>query len=144
MADELKAENRLESKVVVGAAKFGENRAAMVALLAALRGEEDGIRLGGGAKAAEAQRAKGRLTVRERLGLLLDPEPLETQVRESGPGAPGSVGPDKEGSGLGSNFLELGLWAALWDVLGVWRGAGGGRGDGVGAGEWAALHDRGE
>jgi hypothetical protein len=38
MAEALKAENRLESKVVVGAAKFGENHAAMVALLAALRG----------------------------------------------------------------------------------------------------------
>jgi 3-methylcrotonyl-CoA carboxylase beta subunit len=86
MADELKAENRLESKVVAGAAKFGENRAAMVALLAALRGEEDGIRLGGGAKAAEAQRAKGRLTVRERLALLLDE---------------------------GTELLELGLWAAF-------------------------------
>jgi 3-methylcrotonyl-CoA carboxylase beta subunit len=86
MADELKAENRLESKVVAGAAKFGENRAAMVALLAALRGEEDGIRLGGGAKAAEAQRAKGRLTVRERLALLLDG---------------------------GTELLELGLWAAF-------------------------------
>ncbi len=86
MADELKAENRLESKVVAGAAKFGENRAAMAALLAALRGEEDGIRLGGGVKAAEAQRAKGRLTVRERLALLLDE---------------------------GTELLELGLWAAF-------------------------------
>jgi 3-methylcrotonyl-CoA carboxylase beta subunit len=86
MADEVKAENRLESKVAAGADKFGENRAAMVALLAALRGEEDGIRLGGGAKAAEAQRAKGRLTVRERLALLLDE---------------------------GTELLELGLWAAF-------------------------------
>ena len=127
MADELKAENRLESKVVVGAGKFGENRAAMVALLAALRGEEDGIRLGGGAKAAEAQRAKGRLTVRERLGLLLDPEPLqthvseslETHVSESRHGAPGSV--------AGSNFLELGLWAAY----GMYSEYGGAPGAGV-------------
>jgi 3-methylcrotonyl-CoA carboxylase beta subunit len=85
VADALKAENRLESKVNAGAAKFGENRAAMGLLLAALRGEEDGIRRGGGAKAAEAQRAKGRLTVRERLALLLDP---------------------------GTELLELGLWAA--------------------------------
>ena len=53
--------------------------------MAELRGNEDAIRLGGGAKAADAQRAKGRLTVRERLALLLD-----------------------EGTGL----LELGLWAA--------------------------------
>ena len=127
MADELKAENRLESKVVAGAGKFGENRAAMVALLAALRGEEDGIRLGGGAKAAEAQRAKGRLTVRERLGLLLDPGPLqadasgalETHVSESRHGAPGFV--------AGSNFLELGLWAAF----GMYSEYGGAPGAGV-------------
>jgi 3-methylcrotonyl-CoA carboxylase beta subunit len=99
MADELKAANRLESKVVVGSAKFGENRAAMVALLAALRGEEDGIRLGGGAKAAEAQRAKGRLTVRERLALLLDE---------------------------GTELLELGLWAAygMYSEYGGAPGAG--------------------
>ena len=99
MADELKAENRLESKVVAGAAKFGENRAAMVALLAALRGEEDGIRRGGGAKAAEAQRATGRLTVRERLALLLDE---------------------------GTELLELGLWAAygMYSEYGGAPGAG--------------------
>ena len=86
MADDVKVENRLESKVVAEAAKFGENRAAMLTLLAALREEEDTIRMGGGAKAAEAQRAKGRLTVRERLALLLDE---------------------------GTELLELGLWAAF-------------------------------
>ena len=119
MADELKAENRLGSKVVAGSAKMTENRAAMGALLAALRGEEDGIRLGGGAKAAAAQRAKGRLTVRERLTLLLDPEPLQTHVSESRHGAPGSV--------AGSNFLELGLWAAY----GMYSEYGGAPGAGV-------------
>jgi acetyl-CoA carboxylase carboxyltransferase component len=99
MADELKAEKRLESKVNAEAAKFGENRAARVALLAALRREEDGIRLGGGAKAAEAQRAKGRLTVRERLALLLDE---------------------------GTELLELGLWAAygMYSAYGGAPGAG--------------------
>jgi 3-methylcrotonyl-CoA carboxylase beta subunit len=99
MAEALKAENRLESKVVARAAKFGENRAAMGTLLAALRGEEDGIRLGGGAKAAEAQRAKGRLTVRERLALLLDE---------------------------GTELLELGLWAAygMYSEYGGAPGAG--------------------
>ena len=99
----------------------------MVALLAALRGEEEGIRLGGGAKAAEAQRAKGRLTVRERLALLLDPEPLETHVAagvethvsEARHGAPGAV--------AGSNFLELGLWAAY----GMYAEYGGAPGAGV-------------
>ena len=53
--------------------------------MASTRTEEDSIRLGGGAKAAEAQHSKGRLTVRERLRLLLDE---------------------------GTELLELGLWAA--------------------------------
>ncbi len=78
-------ENALVSKVDGKAARFGANREALRVLMAALRVEEDEIRLGGGAKAAEAQRAKGRLTVRERLKLLLDD---------------------------GAEFLELGLWAA--------------------------------
>jgi acetyl-CoA carboxylase carboxyltransferase component len=50
-----------------------------------VRAEESQIREGGGAKAAESQHAKGRLTVRERLALLLDP---------------------------GTELLELGLWTA--------------------------------
>ncbi len=78
-------ENALVSKLDVKAGRFGANREALRVLMAALRVEEDEIRLGGGAKAAEAQRAKARLTVRERLKLLLDE---------------------------GSEFLELGLWAA--------------------------------
>jgi 3-methylcrotonyl-CoA carboxylase beta subunit len=85
MAEGLKLENVLGSKLDVKAARFGANREALRVLMAALRVEEDEIRLGGGAKAAEAQRAKGRLTVRERLKLLLDE---------------------------GAEFLELGLWAA--------------------------------
>ena len=85
MAEELKLENSLGSKLDVKAARFGANREALRVLMTALRAEEDEIRLGGGVKAAEAQRAKGRLTVRERLKLLLDE---------------------------GSEFLELGLWAA--------------------------------
>ena len=102
MADELK------SKLDVGSVKFGANRAAMVALLGGVREEEERIREGGGAKAAEAQRAKGRLTVRERLALLLDPlEAVETPISKSErSGAPGLVSPKS-----GSNFLELGLWA---------------------------------
>jgi len=85
MAEDLKLESALVSKLDVKAPRFGANRAALKVLMAALRTEEDEIRLGGGAKAAEAQKAKGRLTVRERLALLLDE---------------------------GSAFLELGLWAA--------------------------------
>ncbi|WP_433973479.1 acyl-CoA carboxylase subunit beta [Tunturiibacter lichenicola] len=81
----MKLESLLGSKLDVKAARFGSNQAALRVLMAALRAEESEIRLGGGAKAAEAQKAKGRLTVRERLALLLDE---------------------------GSEFLELGLWAA--------------------------------
>jgi acetyl-CoA carboxylase carboxyltransferase component len=62
------------------------NATAVKSLLSELVTQENTIREGGGAKAAEAQRAKGRLTVRERLALLLDE---------------------------GTEFLELGLWAAF-------------------------------
>jgi len=49
------------------------NAAAMRSLLAAFEAERAIIRQGGGDKAIEAQHAKNRLTVRERLDLLLDP-----------------------------------------------------------------------
>src|SRR5665213_2164560 len=100
MGDSVQAANRLESKMDVGAVRFGTNRAALMTLLGGMRAEEETIRGGGGAKAAEAQRAKGRLTVRERLALLLDCESLQDSVT----GGYGAV--------LGENFLELGLWAA--------------------------------
>ena len=85
MADDLKFEDGLKSKLDLKAARFVSNEAAIRLLLGAVRSEEDSIRLGGGAKAAEAQRAKGRLTVRDRLALLVD---------------------------KGTELLELGLWAA--------------------------------
>jgi 3-methylcrotonyl-CoA carboxylase beta subunit len=53
--------------------------------IAKLCGEEETIRLGGGVKAQEKQRAQGKMTARERVAALCDP------------GAP---------------FLELGLWTA--------------------------------
>jgi len=85
MPNDLKFDNRLRSTFDPQSQRAMANRKAMQALLETIRGEEDAIRLGGGAKAAEAQRGKGRLTVRERLKLLID---------ES------------------SEFLELGIWAA--------------------------------
>ena len=85
MADEVKFDNTLESKLTLNSPRAKANSEALLALQAELRAQEDVIRLGGGAKAAEAQHAKGRLTVRERLKLLLDEK---------------------------SEFLELGLWAA--------------------------------
>jgi len=77
--------NQLESAVDAQNARVAANQQALRVLLAELREEEQAIRLGGGVKAAETQRAKGRLTVRERLALLLDE---------------------------GTELLELGLWAA--------------------------------
>ena len=85
MAKELELDNRLGSALNPDSPRAKANRESMRKLLAAVHGEEDAIRQGGGPAAAEAQRAKGRLTVRERLKLLLDE---------------------------GADFLELGLWAA--------------------------------
>jgi 3-methylcrotonyl-CoA carboxylase beta subunit len=85
MAEDLKLTNALVSKLDGKAARFTANKSALAILLGAVKDEEAAIRLGGGAKAAEAQRAKGRLTVRERLALLLD---------------------------QGTELMELGLWAA--------------------------------
>jgi len=86
MGDDLKFDNRLGSQFDTQAPRALANRMELKELMAALGKEEDSIRLGGGPKAAEAQRAKGRLTVRERLSLLLDE---------------------------GTEILELGLWALL-------------------------------
>ena len=94
MTEELKIENELHSElhsaILHSTMDFAStravaNRKALLALMAALRIEEDVIRLGGGTKAAEAQHGKGRLAARERLHLLLDE---------------------------GTEFVELGLWAA--------------------------------
>jgi 3-methylcrotonyl-CoA carboxylase beta subunit len=85
MADETKFENRLNSEFDPQSQRAQANRAALTTLLSDHRTEEESMRLGGGEKAVEAQHGKGRLTVRERLSLLLDE---------------------------GADFLELGLWAA--------------------------------
>ncbi|HVL11448.1 MAG TPA: acyl-CoA carboxylase subunit beta [Gemmata sp.] len=57
--------------------------------------EEATIRLGGGAKAVERQHEKGRLTARERIAKLLDPD---------------------------TQLFEIGLWAA-WGMYSEWGGA---------------------
>ena len=89
MTEELKTENQLHSELQSSTdfalGRAVANRKALLELMAAMRAEEDAIRQGGGAQAAEAQHSKGRLTARERLKLLLDE---------------------------GTEFLELGLWAA--------------------------------
>lgn len=85
MTEDPRSTNQLESALDLEAPRVKANRAALLELLASLGAEEDVIRQGGGAKAATAQHAKRRLTVRERLKLLLDD---------------------------GTELLELGLWAA--------------------------------
>ena len=77
--------NTLPSRLDTASARCTANRRALETLRAALAADEETIRQGGGPEAAQAQHGKGRLTVRERLKLLLDP---------------------------GAEFLELGLWAA--------------------------------
>jgi acetyl-CoA carboxylase carboxyltransferase component len=67
----------------------------MKELVDSLRQQERAIEAGGGAKAAARQREKGRLTARERIARLADPE---------------------------QPFFELGLWAA-WEMYKEWGGA---------------------
>ncbi len=85
MAAETKFSNQLKSAVDTNSVKMQANAKAARALLQQVHEGEAKIREGGGKKAADAQRAKGRLTARERLALLVD---------------------------SGSEMLELGLWAA--------------------------------
>ncbi len=85
MAEAVKLDNELRSAPDPQSTRATANRNALLQLMETMRAEEDAIRQGGGAKAAEAQHAKGRLTARERLKLLLDEE---------------------------TEFVELGLWAA--------------------------------
>jgi 3-methylcrotonyl-CoA carboxylase beta subunit len=65
--------NVLSTALDTSSARFQSNVAAMHSLLAEFESEQAIIRQGGGAKATEAQHKKQRLTVRERLELLLDP-----------------------------------------------------------------------
>jgi len=99
MANNLHVNNTLSSKLDTAAPRFARNRQALEELMTSVRAEEESIRLGGGTEAAKAQRAKGRLTVRERLNLLLDE---------------------------GTELMELGLWAAhgMYSEYGGAPGAG--------------------
>jgi 3-methylcrotonyl-CoA carboxylase beta subunit len=95
MAESTKLQNVIESSFDLNSPRAKTNRTALVELLQQIRAQEATIRQGGGAKAVAAQHAKKRLTVRERLDLLLD---------------------------KGSEFLELGLWAA-YEMYGEYGGA---------------------
>ncbi|HKD45539.1 MAG TPA: acyl-CoA carboxylase subunit beta [Candidatus Angelobacter sp.] len=68
---------------------------AMAQLVSEVRNEEEQIRVGGGEKGIESQHAKKRLTARERIHLLIDPQ---------------------------AEFFELGLYAA-YEMYEEWGGA---------------------
>jgi len=53
--------------------RFQKNARAIADLVTSMAREEEKIREGGRAKAAESQHSKGRLTARERTRLLIDP-----------------------------------------------------------------------
>src|SRR5579885_1688567 len=74
---------------------FEQNTRHMVDLLTEIKNEEAHLHDGGGAKAAEAQHKKGRLTARERIARLVDPK---------------------------TDFFELGIYAA-YEMYQEWGGA---------------------
>src|ERR1700757_5010928 len=84
----------LPSKTDPTSARFEANMRFMADMVSQVRNEEEKIREGGGAKAIENQHAKGRLTARERIQLLADPE----------------------------TFFELGIYAA-YGMYEEWGGA---------------------
>ena len=68
-----KASNVLTTTVDPTSARFEANMRFLADLMSQVRNESEKISEGGGAKAIENQRAKGRLTARERIELLVDP-----------------------------------------------------------------------
>jgi 3-methylcrotonyl-CoA carboxylase beta subunit len=87
--------NKLFSKIDPTTTRYEKNMRIMAELVAAIRTEEEQIRLGGGEKAIESQHAKKRLTARERIDLLVDRD---------------------------TPFFELGLYAA-YEMYEEWGGA---------------------
>ena len=78
-----------------GATDTDRNTRRMVDLLTEIKNEEEQIQQGGGKAAIESQHRKGRLTARERIALLIDPE---------------------------TQFFELGIYAA-YEMYSEWGGA---------------------
>jgi acetyl-CoA carboxylase carboxyltransferase component len=85
----------LETRIHRNSPDFEQNTRRMVDLLTEIKNEEARLQEGGGAKAAEAQHKKGRLTARERIARLIDPK---------------------------TEFFELGIYAA-YEMYQEWGGA---------------------
>ncbi|MGA7921263.1 MAG: acyl-CoA carboxylase subunit beta [Candidatus Acidiferrales bacterium] len=86
---------KIESQVDTATASFKANSRLMIDRQTEIKNEEERIRRGGGAKAIESQHKKGRLTARERIAKLIDPQ---------------------------GEFFELGLYAA-YEMYEEWGGA---------------------
>src|ERR1700746_2703527 len=67
------ASGALTTKVDPTSARYEANMRFLADLMSQVRNEEETIGEGGGAKAIENQHGKGRLTARERIELLVDP-----------------------------------------------------------------------
>lgn len=65
-------DNAITSSIDAGSQRYQKNARAMADLVASFAQDQEQIRQGGGAKAIDSQHAKGRLTARERVHLLLD------------------------------------------------------------------------
>jgi 3-methylcrotonyl-CoA carboxylase beta subunit len=85
----------LETHIHRNSPHFEQNTRRMVDLLTEIKNEEARLQQGGGAKAADAQHKKGRLTARERIARLIDPK---------------------------TEFFELGIYAA-YEMYQEWGGA---------------------
>ena len=85
----------ITTKVNPTAPRFDRNQRAVADMVARVRMDEELIQLGGGAKAIDAQHAKGRMTARERIARLIDAD---------------------------TEFFELGSYAA-WGMYEEWGGA---------------------
>ena len=92
MADQL---IKLETRIDATSPRFEKNMRNMAELVSAIRNQEEEIKQGGGAKGIESQHAKGRLTARERIDLLIDRD---------------------------TEFFEIGLYAA-YEMYEEWGGA---------------------
>jgi 3-methylcrotonyl-CoA carboxylase beta subunit len=85
----------LETRIHRNSPDFEQNTRRIVDLLTEIKNEEARLQEGGGAKAADAQHKKGRLTARERIARLIDPK---------------------------TEFFELGIYAA-YEMYQEWGGA---------------------
>jgi acetyl-CoA carboxylase carboxyltransferase component len=74
LSESTAATTLLPSKVDPTSAKFEANMRFVADLVSQVRNEEEKIAEGGGEKAIESQHKKGRLTARERIAVLADPD----------------------------------------------------------------------